>query len=271
MSNFQKIVIFGQYKSGSTALFHRIRNSLPANCRELFEQSTYKLEPEDKQKYVLAKTILGIPTESFTVDYDSFQSFDKKLYLVRDPRDWVISGTLFITQQEPKIYKDSVCVQEVLNLLIQKEQDPSSISVTALLDAILTMAGQTSLAQTKVWLESQFRWLDTFEDNLGAHLKVKYEEFVDDRIGELANYLGLRISENRQVPSKHDHVIRTKSHGNWRHWFLEEDIEFFRKPFARYLQRHNYDHSWELATEPEINPAHCSEYVKRVTIRAQGN
>ena len=55
------IAIFGPYKSGTTALFSIVRNSLPDGTRTLFEPEEYVREAEDSERIVLAKVILAVP------------------------------------------------------------------------------------------------------------------------------------------------------------------------------------------------------------------
>ena len=73
-------------------MFQTIRESLaPGNVHELFEPSRY-VEPLDPQvDNVLAKVILGVESG---VDYEEFLAFGKAVYIVRDPRDWLVSNMI---------------------------------------------------------------------------------------------------------------------------------------------------------------------------------
>lgn len=74
-SSPKKIVIFGQYKTGTTATFYKLLNSLPSNTKTLFESEEYVEEDEDKLISVLAKVILAKPE---SVKYNTFKNFEKK-------------------------------------------------------------------------------------------------------------------------------------------------------------------------------------------------
>ena len=262
-----KIVIFGQYKTGTTALFYKIRQSLPENCRELFEQTVYKEESGDNNRFVLAKTILGIPTPDFSPNYYSFFCFDKKLLLIRDPRDWLISGLLFLIQQERNIWANDTNLNYLIGLFEEKEKNPHAISVRSLLEAVIAKGGFPSLMHTMKNLEDRFAWLLSFELLLEDYLIVRYEDLVEDTLSEMDQYLGLSSKGEAIVPEVHSHVPRTKNYGNWRHWFVKEDCDFFRSLFQPYIKHYSYPSTWEISENPVINPEHCSAYIRRVTTK----
>ena len=98
-----KIVIAGLPKSGTTALFYKIKNSLPRNAKGLFEPFKYIPNPED-EKFDLVAKILFWPNR-LEADYDSWGCFDKKIMIIRDPRDRYISEFLYIVRHS-KYYMD---------------------------------------------------------------------------------------------------------------------------------------------------------------------
>ncbi|NCC52646.1 MAG: hypothetical protein EOM20_15705 [Spartobacteria bacterium] len=264
----ERIVIFGQYKTGTTALFYKIRNSLPPTTRILFEPREFMPEPGDESRAVLAKVILGDPAcEPDPVRYPTFSDFTKKIYIVRDPRDWLVSGTLFLVQQESAIYNDDALLDTVFELLEQKERAPRRVSICRLLDKILTVLPGYSLKTTTEWITCQHRWLWDFEEGLSDHFVLSYEDFVDGRLDALQAYLGVPLTGRAEVDPVHDHVVRSKRYGDWRHWFTPEDVDYFRPVFESYLERYQYAHDWTLSEQPEIRPEHCSGYVRRTVAK----
>ena len=259
-----KIVILGQYKSGTTALFYKIRNSITSEVRTLFEMGEYVEEAEDANRAVLAKVILGIFEEPAGVNYDSFMGFDKKLYLVRDPRDWVVSGTLFLIQQEPALYNDDEKLNRVMELLRSKESDPRSVPLVGILEQVLQANPDNSLEKTLQWMRQEYKWLAEFELQIGNHYRIKYEDLVDGNIEGMESYLEMALDGDTAVAKEHDHVPRTKSYGNWKDWFLGEDISCFKPLFEEYIRRHGYSTEWELNANPVVSKEHCSQYVERV-------
>jgi hypothetical protein len=260
-----KIRILGQYKTGTTALFHLIRQALPADTALLFEPERFTPEPRDRKRNILAKVMLDMPgPQAPNVDYDSFAGFDHTIYVLRDPRDWLISGTLFLVQQEQSLYGCDENLQAVYDLLRRKESRPGSISICHILERIMRMLpGERSLKGLTEWITQQHRWLFAFEDSLAAYHSFRYEDMIDGRLNGLQSYLGIPLSRRPDVPAHHEHVIRTRSYGNWRHWFTERDIRYFKPVFEAYMQRYGYDADWRLADHPAIPKAHCSAYVKR--------
>lgn len=264
IEKFRKIAIFGQYKTGTTALFYKIKNSITSKVRTLFEPVEYIEEAGDADRFVLAKVILGIPEDSARVKYDTFMTFDKKLYLVRDPRDWLVSGTLFLIQQESGLYNDEEKLSRVMEMLRQKESDPKSISLLKIFEQVLLANPDNSLERTTEWMKRQYQWFIKFESHIGDHLIIRYEDFVDGRVEEMESYLEMPLGGSSDVAEKHSHVPRTKSYGNWKDWFLEEDVAHFKPLFCEYIERHGYSNEWRLNDDPIVRAEHCSEYVERV-------
>ncbi|MBT3368206.1 MAG: hypothetical protein HN416_13720 [Nitrospina sp.] len=257
------IVIFGPYKSGTTGLFYKIRNSLSGTVRTLFEPKQYVPETGDEDRWILAKTILGAGDGPETVHYSDFLGFEKKIYLCRDPRDLMVSGVLFMVQQEPSIYKNDERLARVLTLLRQKEADPESISLCRLFERIVDESDHHSFGQVTEWLGFQYRWLLQFEDDLGDYCRVKYEDFVDGKLESLEAYLGFPLTGEPRVDPIHDHVPRTLAYDNWKNWFVEEDIAFFKPFFDAYIERYKYSENWRPSHKQSISPDHCSRYVMR--------
>lgn len=252
------IVIFGQYKTGTTIIFQTIRESLPEQfVHELFESSQYKESSNPRGDTVLAKIILGVDSE---VRYEDFLTFEHAIYIVRDPRDWLISGMLFVCQQEKNIWSDKGHTKAILNLLEQKERDAGSISVYALLGEIATYLGK-SIDEMLEWMKQQQHWLAKFELRRQFHT-LRYEQFVAGDHGELESYLEIRLTcEPVILPKGRSHSARTRSSGNWKSWFVESDVEIFNPIFEDYMIRHDYGRSWVLDTHPKVSAEHCSKYV----------
>lgn len=259
-----RIVVFGPYKSGTTGLFYKIRNSLPGPVRTLFEPKAYLPEKGDTDCWVLAKTILGAGSESEGTDYSGFLEFEKKIYLSRDPRDLMVSGILFMVQQEPSLYGNDEKLTRILHLLRQKETHPQGISLCRLFQRIVDESDHHSFPQVMKWLDFQYRWLMEFENKLDDYCHVKYEDFVDGELERLESYLGFHLPGESLVDPVHDHVPRTLAYDNWKNWFLEEDIAFFKPVFEEYIKRYHYSNNWQGADEQKISPEHCSRYVMRI-------
>ena len=67
------------------------------------------------------------------------------------------------------------------------------------------------------------------------------------------------------VPDEHRRVARTRGYGNWRRWFTEEDVEFFRPVISEFLDIMGYDPSdWELTPVDRLPAEEGSGYMERL-------
>src|SRR5690348_3976598 len=97
-----RTVVFGLGKTGTTALFFKLKQAMPADTRALFEPRSFSADLAPARD-VLAKVLLGYNRD---VDTSAFLSFDRKVFLVRDPRDTLVSRVLYDIYNEPTICAD---------------------------------------------------------------------------------------------------------------------------------------------------------------------
>ena len=261
-----RIAIFGQYKTGTTAVFFCLKREMPAGTIDLFEKDRLTREATAGGASVLAKVILNSEAEAAQGFYPDFEVFDKRIYIVRDLRDWVVSGTLFSITQNRAILDNPQAVRAYMDLIRRKEDDPKSVAILDILEYLQVSRGQ-SLEGLLHWLGGQMSWLEAFETDGPDCFCLRYEDFVDNRLDALSDYVGLPLRPDPKVDTVFSHVARTRSYGNWRHWFTPRDVDCFRPLLAPYLNRHGYDAAWDLAARPRIDPAHCSHYVERLLRR----
>lgn len=257
------IAIFGMYKTGTTAIFSNILNSLDSDPRLLFEAEAYNPLPGDAETGVLCKVILGSPT----VQYDSFNRMAKKISIIRDPRDWLISGMLFIIQESSTIINDDEVYKRIFNLLLKKENDPISISLNSILSEILKYTPLKNMKAFLDWVRSIHTDVISFNQSLQDGYLLRYEDFIDRNIFNLNNYLGITLNTNVSVNKHYSHVPRSLNYDNWKHWLTEEDVSIFKDSFAPYLRHYVYDLNWELESNPIILTDHCTKYVDRIIKR----
>lgn len=200
---------------------------------------------------------------------ESFKQFDKHILLLRDPRDRIVSGTLFLPQERKEIYGNKRSLQQVLDILYRKEQDPQSVSLLDIIGVIL----QENLAKTRQIIENLIKrhhsFIFSFEQSLGEHVKWKYEDMIVGKAGNVEKYLGFNICPGPFDENGFDHVSRSKTSGDWRHWFTTEDVAFFAPLMNDYMVNFKYDLCWDLLSCPFIDPDHASAYVNRTVIRKQ--
>ncbi len=263
-----RVVIAGQPKTGTTALYVRIKNSVPSDAWCLFEPKEY-LPPVavPSPQWVVAKVLIGRAyargaeprTDGFYVDHESFASFDRKIHILRDPRDNLVS-TLLYGVRHTSFYSSDRRLDQFLHLLQEKERNPAAVSMLRLLDAMAALdRGVELLPSFLVRQELVKRFLTMYPE----YHRVPYADFVDDKIENLEGYLGFRLTGSARVES-HTRVTRTRGYGDWKNWFTAEDVAFFRPLLEDYVQLAGLPDDWELAREPIVPTEFASGYVRRV-------
>ena len=121
------------------------------------------------------------------------------------------------------------------------------------------------LGRMQAELATVVAYLDTHE-----LYRLRYEDFVDGRVGGLAEYLEVPLTETHSGGrSWLDHISRSRTYGAWRHWFTAADVDAYRPILAGYLAAMGYDDEWALAAEPVIDPETSSRHVRQHLLKRQ--
>jgi GT2 family glycosyltransferase len=250
-----RILITGVGKSGSTALFHAVLKSLPPQTVTLFE-------PENSKKTLAADTLPPVLVKSFIPFSENFNFFEKKILLVRDPRDNLISLLLYkpynvigrgFPGEKEKAFK---LVDTFIDLIKCKENSPLQVSVKELADHL------DLLPQKRMNLISSY---------YATHPDVfilKYEDYIDNNLAKLEEYLQLKITNEVEIPENYMRITRSKKYGNWKNWFTSEDIAYFKPLMSNYLEQFGYSQDWDLASEPRLDPETGSRYIEKIVKEA---
>ena len=246
-----KIVIAGAARSGTTALYYALKQSLPRNYAHKFEPREYV--PTRADNGVLAKIIINSVKR-----IESFDSFDKRIFLIRDPRDVAVSAVLYriYNAREPI---DPAQLDHYLRGVEQKHRDPGSISLVELQSRLSPLLRIDNLEPY-----NRRRARSDFGAEHPDYFAYKYEDFIAGRYDALEDYLGFKITFSGAVDAKHNRVARTKDAGGWRDWFTPEDVEYYRPLWQEFLVKYGYDPDWELSASPRIAAEHSTAYVKRM-------
>jgi hypothetical protein len=255
-----KILIAGLAKTGTTGLLYLVKSSMGGEPRLLFEPQAYPAQLASHRGDIIAKVLIGPK-----LDAGSFAGFDRKITLVRDPRDRMISSLLY-SQYHANYLGDEVRVAMVRAALEAKEANPSGMSLAAILEVIGKATGRPRTATSfRERAKRALAWFDSYLATIPDGLLYKYEDFVSGEYARLQRHLGMRISGAAQVPDRLSRVARTKAYGDWRNWFTEDDVREFRPLLSPWLEKHGYDaDDWQLSAEPSVDPAHCSLYYSRL-------
>ena len=255
-----KILIGGLARTGTTGLFYLIANSIGYKPKLLFEATECPENLESESKDILAKVLIGSKLNAA-----SFSNFDKKITLVRDPRDRIVSSMLY-SQYHASYLLDDERVRAVRDMLEQKEASPSSVSIREILEVMGKMTGKSNAAalQQKA-ARMSLALFDNYVKTIPDGLLYRYEDFVWEKYYPLEKHLGIPLMGVAEVPRRVERVIRTKRSGGWRDWFTEEDIRAYRPLLAAWLEKYGYDaEDWALNAKPFIRPEHCSAYFMRL-------
>ena len=274
-----KIVIYGLAKSGTSALFYKIRNSLPSGTIELFEPSSYGKRERLRSRLIalrrghLRPDVLAkiLPWDWRPVRMADFERFERRILLVRDPRDRLVSGLLYRSYNAAFAAHDRPAL-EFLELLRAKEAEPASIPMLSLLETFERLESQAG---------GRTDWLGRYrthglEEPLRFHeqrpdlFAYRYEDMVDGRIGSVESVLGIPLAGSASVPPALGRVVRTKRYGAWREWFTPKDVDWFRPVVSEFLRRYYPAADWDLAPSPILDPVHGSLYVERIVNERRG-
>ncbi len=246
-----RVVVGGLGKSGTTALFFAVRSAMPQNTFCMFEpQEFHHVESPN----VLAKILVNPK-----VDWSSFQSFDKKVFILRDPRDQVISRLLYsiYNHNEPVSEADA---QRLLQLLERKERCPHDLPVWKISEEIDRIMGR----DFRSFLQERFALCQQCWRQYPDFHRLRYEDFVRGSTQEVEQYLGLALPLSIRVDPLLNRVERTRWFGDWQNWFTASDIDFFRPVLADLMRTFGYEDDWPLSSSPVIQPVHASQYVRRL-------
>lgn len=268
-----KIVIYGLAKSGTSALFYKIRNSLPPGTIELFEPSSFG--PPERLRARLRALRRGhlrpdvvakvLPWDWRPVRVADFDRFDRRILLVRDPRDRLVSGLLYRSYNAAFVARDCAAF-EFLDLLRAKEAEPGKVPVLRLIEAFERL--EREAGGKADWLEQyESRGLAQplrFHDDRLDLTVFRYEQLVDSQFDALEAALGLPLRGSATVPPTLERVVRTKRYGAWRDWFTAQDVDALRAVITPYLDRYYPSADWNLNPSPSLDPEQGSRYVERI-------
>ncbi|GAB2502988.1 sulfotransferase family 2 domain-containing protein [Microbulbifer agarilyticus] len=268
-----KILIYGLAKSGTTILAEKVRVSLSdflgVEVKTAFEPKGFSLEDgklvylkkngiQSSEENEVVKTLFdsGVPSEQLAHYEDSF---DKKIFIIRDPRDRYISQVFYrwYAGHNP----NETQFQHTLALCKLKQLNPDSVPFVFLANR---SPGQFQVLRNK--LINSYGPVSEFINsrNNDWHI-LRYEDLIDENLGNLEDYLGFKIKADVSVTRAHRRVARSKAYGNWRRWYTKEDVGFLKPAFTPFMNSVGYDvHDWELERVTSLPSAEGSAYMERL-------
>jgi hypothetical protein len=243
------VLIAGLGKSGTTALYYAVRAGMPGGTRCLFEPKSYR---PTKARHVLAKILA-----QRGVDWRSFSGFDRKIAILRDPRDQLVSFVLYALYNHERPVSDRES-RGLLALLEAKERNSRAVPLWRISETVEAITGWN---HRKVLLERHEICRRHVETD-PAFFRLRYDDFILGRTAALEQHLGFTLPHRVDVPGRLRRVERTRGTGDWRHWFTDEDVAYFGPDLAPVLRAFGFEDDWSLADAPVVPPQHASGYVR---------
>lgn len=255
-----RYLVLGPGKSGTTALARAIEQEATAPVEVFFEPKDLSVVPASApdQGSIVAKVLVE---HTKMAEVDRLATFDRTVFICRDPRDVMISRLLYRVRDMDFI-TDADRRERWLDAIRQKEADPSSISTVGLYRLLADISGLENqlLPLRRTHRKAMNLWKQL--EGHDVHL-LRYEEFVEGDVAALQAYLGLAVTSDVDVGRRYSRVARTRSSGDWKHWFTEHDHERARAMFGDYMDAFGYD-DWHQPAERVIRAEHASGYVERI-------
>lgn len=254
------VLVVGLNKSGTSILTYRIASGLTTNYIYFEPQSLQGLNnAEIHHKFVSKnKSVTKCLWNPFQLNniYEIGQMYTHKVWIIRDPRDVLISSFFY---QWYHGHKQNINeFTNYLDAVKKKESSPSSISWFNLTKG--RNNPHTYIKTVYVPLINTVNILD----KLGWYI-VKYEDFIAGEIQNLNDYLGSKIDTQAEVDNKVKRVKRSSKSENWRNYFTDEDVKLLDPIFSPVLERLKYDASdWNLNYPYFLDPQLGSEYMIKI-------
>jgi hypothetical protein len=268
-----KVLILGLGKTGTTAMVYKVAGGLP-NCHAFsggkpgkytgdYENAVYKHTYEERK---------GKSFELYNKHLAEVH-YDRKVWMVRDPRDAAVSRILYWFHKGTFLRKKQYAAY--FETILKKEKGPTSLPFCEI--CRYATFGDWPISREKVVEQERVRYerMRAFVKNIGSDWFIfKYEDMVTGKFEGINHYLGFDLKSKAEVPkgTGKDKVVRKKAFGDWRHWFTDEDVALFKPAYSPYMEVVGYDcEDWELSQEQIIEPQFSSIYVQNLASKGTQN
>ena len=255
------IVIVSLSRCGSTKLFYQLLRCFPESTAGYFEPSCLNKRLFNHETGLIAKVV--IDSRYNRVSADQLSLFTKTLFVVRDPRDRLVSSLLFALHGDSR-----EVVDRRIAILQEKEADPGSVSFINLVERLHPDFSVPSFFRQ---LSDSYQMLDDLIDGVPTGRVFRYEDLIRRRYDSLKNYVGepatTRFSDNVVLPERHDYGLRSATIGDWKNWLTREDIPTLKEIFDPVIRKYRYSAEWTIDPLPSIHPQFASEFVRKAFLR----
>jgi len=254
--NKRRVLIVGLPKSGTTILTYRVSAALgkakiffePGKQNSLSNPVIHNDIYLSPGKTAISKSLF-IPISGYDIPAIE-KYYNRKIWIYRDPRDWIISRYLYKWK-----HLDDMSVNKFCAKLRKKEENPSGVNFYPLMTP--------NFIQKSIYNYNELiSVLDELDDDW---MVLKYEDFIKNKLGGINEYLGVDLDPSVEVSEKYSRVVRSKSYNNWKTWFNENDVNFFAPKLNSILNKLGYSPiDWSLENPIKIDSSLGSDYVKKL-------
>jgi hypothetical protein len=268
-----KLAIVAPAKSGSTAIYNSCRAALSRDetCHSIFEPqmpwAIMKLRNYDFSETFMTKIMVSRMLASKS-DFH-MEWFDKRILLVRDVKDLMVSELLFRPMIDPLSF-DEQALADFVKMIEAKERDPGSISVLQLHEqadelGISSLNWDIYRAILKRLIELRFKY---------DFSVVHFEDYAAGDYSGLRQVLGRKVGPTDLSTSWVSHIQRKGKHGEWRNWFTADSQSHSSKNTMKPLTMNRLEHTssttaestpssarsmWSASRRHGVNKSSCSE------------
>jgi len=268
-------IILGLAKTGTTGQYKLVKQI----TRERYGDVLAVFEPNRRalMKSLAIAAVKGEPVVTKVMmarEADllvSYRAFSKRVMVVRDPRDMIVSFMLF----RPMLLDKNLPEQELsrrfnrfLDAIRARVQGGSEsvCSIHALANQL--RAGGVNWHRIAELMERKMQ----LQSETSFHVST-YEDFVGGSLDGLLDYLDARAPADPAAPGINpgadtssdwlSHISRSGRTGEWRSWFTKDDINFFRPLLSRYMNHFGYQDDWDISGASPIAPESTVDYLEK--------
>jgi len=249
-------LIAGLAKSGTTILFSRLQQALATEPRTYFEPDREEQLAEILQSGARGDTLTKVLIGRVTSANSLLSRFERHILIYRDPRDQFISMLLYLFY-DFQLSADHAGFNEAASALSRKVAEPTRHSTIELYNLVASLVGRAPVVVFNNLHREHRAYIDAFSPHL-----LRYEDFVDNRLQPVEQYLALDLHNDARVPAVYQRVARSKTYGDWRNWLNEQDLDYINRAWGETIQSLGYS----LENDPgqlSVSPSTSLDYISQ--------
>lgn len=257
----KRVLIVGLGKSGTTSLFFKVKNSMPASVVTFFEPKNFHqiVKEQGECANLVAKMILPLPDDMHLSP--SLSYFTHRVLIVRDPRDILVSFLLYNCASKFVWKYSEQKIKSCIRLLLEKEAHPTALSVLKLFEEF---RHDFNREEFSAFISTLLRSAVNLGAERSGFYVFRYEELVSQNFSSLQSYLQFPLLGHGEVDIGFSRVIRTRGSGDWKNWFVPDDVSYFKPIMDEFICAYDYSNDWSIDDNQSISPQYGSSYFIRV-------